>query len=204
MSCEFSARCWRYSYSRYLQDNKGYPGGVPPDRFSLVLDGYASQEQSQTYVSKDGAVRNKGIYCKQLPMPGGGNHCPEMALEGGKAECGEYIEETGRLARLEAKHGTQRARYEATYKRAWIAKDVKCRVARKYKFNCAYCGRHYTDLKAKGIRMVYDHVVPLKHGGSNTESNLAYCCYQCNSDKGDQIWAVGCRVGYYADPGAKG
>jgi hypothetical protein len=34
-----------------------------------------------------------------------------------------------------------------------------------------------------------DHIVPLKHGGTDEESNLAWACFQCNRYKGSDVAA---------------
>jgi 5-methylcytosine-specific restriction endonuclease McrA len=40
---------------------------------------------------------------------------------------------------------------------------------------CAYCGADATEV---------DHVLPVKHGGSDDESNLTASCVRCNRSKG--------------------
>lgn len=45
---------------------------------------------------------------------------------------------------------------------------------------CAYCGR----TMRKGERLTKDHLVPVKEGGTTTQSNIVPCCTSCNSSKG--------------------
>lgn len=40
---------------------------------------------------------------------------------------------------------------------------------------CAYCGQEATEV---------DHIIPVKHGGTNDESNLTAACVRCNRSKG--------------------
>ena len=40
---------------------------------------------------------------------------------------------------------------------------------------CAYCGGDATEV---------DHILPVKHGGDNDESNLTAACVRCNRSKG--------------------
>ena len=40
---------------------------------------------------------------------------------------------------------------------------------------CAYCGSDATEV---------DHIIPVKHGGTNEESNLTAACVRCNRSKG--------------------
>lgn len=47
---------------------------------------------------------------------------------------------------------------------------------------CAYCG---IDLSSSKYEL--DHIVPLKHGGSNWINNLAWACRFCNRSKGDKL-----------------
>jgi 5-methylcytosine-specific restriction endonuclease McrA len=40
---------------------------------------------------------------------------------------------------------------------------------------CAYCGADATEV---------DHILPVKHGGTDDESNLTASCVRCNRSKG--------------------
>lgn len=60
---------------------------------------------------------------------------------------------------------------------AWRWSDFM-RIARKFNFQCAYCG------ECPG-RLEPDHVVPLSRGGADAVSNLLPACRLCNCDKRD-------------------
>lgn len=51
----------------------------------------------------------------------------------------------------------------------------------QYKYKCAYCRQ---DLHGNGVRIHWDHVVPLARGGAHSERNLVPCCAGCNLQKG--------------------
>ncbi|MBI3913653.1 MAG: HNH endonuclease [Chloroflexi bacterium] len=52
---------------------------------------------------------------------------------------------------------------------------------------CEYCLVHSDDLPTSHH---VDHIVPLKHGGSTIESNLALACPWCNRRKGSDLTAI--------------
>ncbi len=54
-------------------------------------------------------------------------------------------------------------------------------VARRAGFRCEYCRIHADDLF---LSFHIDHIIPLKHGGTNDTDNLAYTCPHCNQHKG--------------------
>lgn len=45
--------------------------------------------------------------------------------------------------------------------------------------DCGYCGREFTDANRKS----FDHVVPVKSGGTNDADNIAISCWECNASK---------------------
>jgi 5-methylcytosine-specific restriction endonuclease McrA len=53
---------------------------------------------------------------------------------------------------------------------------------------CAYCAKELTISD-----LTYDHVIPRKHGGKSSWTNIVSSCSKCNSEKGDSmpkgIWA---------------
>lgn len=63
--------------------------------------------------------------------------------------------------------------------RVAIPPSIKNRLKRWYNNSCAYCGVGVT----KSTRTI-DHIIPLKHGGSNDISNLCISCKDCNRKKG--------------------
>src|SRR5690349_9874828 len=49
-------------------------------------------------------------------------------------------------------------------------------------YRCAYC---LLDLKSQPrIISTLDHLLPIKHGGTNDPSNLITACWYCNSARG--------------------
>jgi hypothetical protein len=52
---------------------------------------------------------------------------------------------------------------------------------------CEYC-----RLPASGGTVPFhvDHIVPLKHGGSDDSDNLCLACYKCNAHKGHDLTGV--------------
>jgi len=57
--------------------------------------------------------------------------------------------------------------------------------------------KYFSPLRARGIRSVIDHFIPLARGGTSEESNLVFCCDPCNKAKSDDIWERKCREGFY-------
>jgi 5-methylcytosine-specific restriction endonuclease McrA len=49
-------------------------------------------------------------------------------------------------------------------------------------YTCYLCGKDFGE-----HRLTLDHVIPLSRGGGNTWENLATCCKECNSKKGDKL-----------------
>lgn len=41
-----------------------------------------------------------------------------------------------------------------------------------------------------GYSAQIDHIISLKHGGTNALDNLAYSCWLCNSNKGSDIGSI--------------
>lgn len=52
--------------------------------------------------------------------------------------------------------------------------------ALKNEENCYYCGKHLND-----DNFTIDHIIPIKQGGTDGESNLVACCKDCNTLKGN-------------------
>jgi hypothetical protein len=51
-----------------------------------------------------------------------------------------------------------------------------------YNFRCAYCGVSETNV---GAELTVDHFQPTSRAGQDTPTNWVYCCFACNSAKGD-------------------
>lgn len=65
-------------------------------------------------------------------------------------------------------------------------RELKDWAYRKYRGRCAYCNRTLAKEDA-----TLDHIVALSLGGSNSRSNLALACLECNHTKGSttpQVW----------------
>lgn len=48
-------------------------------------------------------------------------------------------------------------------------------------YRCLYCGEHFSP-----IHLTRDHIIPKSRGGSDSWSNSATACHQCNHDKGSR------------------
>jgi hypothetical protein len=57
-------------------------------------------------------------------------------------------------------------------------------VAQRADDRCEYCRVHQED---SFLRFHIDHVVAVKHGGTNAPENLALACSQCNHHKGSDL-----------------
>ena len=186
ITCEYSNRCWRLSYSRYLLE-RGYD--VPPNRIALCWEGYANLEDVK-----------HGMFAEHMPLMRDGvaiNLCPVM--RGSPcSQCPEHIKETKRLAALAKAREHSRQYFEAR-PRVWIPKETRQEVSKRDHYTCVYCHRYHNQLwNGKKVKGVVDHFVPLALGGHETdESNLVFACQDCNQAKGVQVWDRGCRVGYY-------
>lgn len=65
-------------------------------------------------------------------------------------------------------------------------KALKNWAYKKYRGRCAYCQR-----KLEKDEATLDHIVAVSLGGSNSRSNLALACLECNRTKGNttpQLW----------------
>ncbi|WP_028526270.1 HNH endonuclease [Runella limosa] len=57
-------------------------------------------------------------------------------------------------------------------------------VAQRASFRCEYCRLHEDDMF---LAFEIDHIIPIKHGGTNQVENLAYACPHCNQHKGSDF-----------------
>jgi 5-methylcytosine-specific restriction endonuclease McrA len=53
---------------------------------------------------------------------------------------------------------------------------------------CEYCQTHQEDSPLAALHI--EHIRPLKHGGSNDESNLCLACIDCNLHKGPNLTGI--------------
>lgn len=186
LNCEYSARCIRYAYSRYLLD-KGYD--IPPNRVVLCCEGYA-----------DIGIVKHGMFAENMPLFRDGqaiNLCPAM-IDQSPNQCPEHIKEAKRLTAL-AKARAHSQQYFNARPRVWIPEETRKEVSQRDRYTCVYCHRHQNQSwKGKKIKFHVDHYIPLALGGNEKEaSNLVFSCEDCNQAKGTEVWNMGCRVGYY-------
>ena len=66
-----------------------------------------------------------------------------------------------------------------------ISQTVRQSVRERANFSCEYCGISETD---SGGELTTDHFQPQSKDGSDQAENLVYCCFRCNTFKGD-YWA---------------
>lgn len=52
----------------------------------------------------------------------------------------------------------------------------------RYQFRCGYCGVSEAE---SGGELTVDHYHPVSAGGDDSEENLIYCCFRCNTYKAD-------------------
>lgn len=189
ITCEYAARCWRHSYSRYLID-KGYD--IPPERIVLFCQNYATVDM----------MPKKGIFAEHMPLIRDGeaiNLCPAMR-DLSPAQCPEYIKETRRLAAL-AKAREHSKQYFSARPRVFLPKELREAVAQRDHYTCVYCHRYQNQRwQGKKLKGHVDHYIPLALGGNETDmTNLVFACEDCNQAKGADVWTMGCRVGYYQE-----
>lgn len=53
---------------------------------------------------------------------------------------------------------------------------------------CEYCQTHQEDSPLASLHI--EHIRPLKHGGSDDESNLCLACIDCNLHKGPNLTGI--------------
>ncbi len=69
----------------------------------------------------------------------------------------------------------------------YLNRKTRDAVAKRARFRCEYCLLHEDDAY---FSFRIDHIISLKHGGSNELHNLAYSCVACNRIKGADIGSV--------------
>jgi len=63
-----------------------------------------------------------------------------------------------------------------------ISDSLRQKVRQRANFLCEYCRVSETD---SGGELTIDHFQPQSQNGSDKEENLVYCCFRCNTYKGD-------------------
>jgi HNH endonuclease len=71
--------------------------------------------------------------------------------------------------------------------RPYIPQDLRRMISDRADQLCEYCLIHSDDTI---LGCSIDHIISLKHGGSNDASNLAYACIYCNRYKGSDIGSI--------------
>lgn len=69
----------------------------------------------------------------------------------------------------------------------YISDKVRQAVAERARHQCEYCLIHQDDIF---FTCEIDHIISVKHGGSNDLNNLAYACPFCNNNKGSDLGSV--------------
>lgn len=105
--------------------------------------------------------------------------------------------------RLETQRAYNARRYHAmTTKKSTHARPIAWQeIAEDFGMKCAICGCEVdpcdTWITSNGRRCygrkypTVDHVIPLKHGGTDTLDNVQLLCKHCNSAKGARFDAAG-------------
>jgi len=58
---------------------------------------------------------------------------------------------------------------------------------------CEYCGLHQDQSPLAALQL--EHVIPKKHGGPDTEDNLALACIDCNLAKAGNLTGIDPQTG---------
>jgi 5-methylcytosine-specific restriction endonuclease McrA len=69
----------------------------------------------------------------------------------------------------------------------YISSQIREEVKFRAGYVCEYCLLHE---KLSFFTHEIDHVISLKHGGSNDSDNMAYSCSSCNRNKGSDIGSL--------------
>lgn len=65
-----------------------------------------------------------------------------------------------------------------------ISESVRKQIIQRAHNRCEYCLVHENDFFLSGE---IDHIISLKHGGTNHLDNLAFSCIHCNRNKGTDV-----------------
>lgn len=72
-------------------------------------------------------------------------------------------------------------------KRIHLSQKLRHRIAERANHTCEYCKIKEQDT---ALGFAIDHIISLKHGGSNEADNLAYACVFCNRYKGSDVGSI--------------
>ncbi|MBM3759003.1 MAG: HNH endonuclease [Acidobacteria bacterium] len=66
------------------------------------------------------------------------------------------------------------------------------RVCTRARYRCEYCHLHqdFSELTHH-----FEHIRPVKHGGTDQPDNLALACHRCNSHKGSNLSGIDPKTG---------
>ena len=65
---------------------------------------------------------------------------------------------------------------------------IKERVRQRAGNRCEYCGLHQDDSPLAALHI--EHIIPIKHGGTDDLGNLALACIHCNLHKGPNLTGI--------------
>ncbi len=65
--------------------------------------------------------------------------------------------------------------------------ETRILVATRAMYKCEYC---LLPDKVSFYNFQIDHIISVKHGGTNELENLAYCCPDCNYFKGADVGSI--------------
>ena len=68
-----------------------------------------------------------------------------------------------------------------------IGEEVRALVVTRAEQRCEYCLIHENDTF---LGCEVDHIISLKHAGTNDPANLAFACVFCNRHKGTDIASI--------------
>lgn len=71
-------------------------------------------------------------------------------------------------------------------KRKYIPKWVKNAVFYRDRGKCSLCKKDLSGLFSINNTLEFDHIIPLRLGGTNDVSNIQLLCKECNNKKGDK------------------
>lgn len=73
-----------------------------------------------------------------------------------------------------------------------ISDAQKQRVRERAENCCEYC---WVSQSARVTRFQVDHIIAIKHGGTDDDDNLCLACYECNGYKGSNVAALDPQTG---------
>ena len=69
----------------------------------------------------------------------------------------------------------------------YVSENTRRLVEKRASNHCEYCLIHEEDTY---IGCEIDHIISIKHGGKNNDTNLAFSCLPCNRFKGTDIGSL--------------